>query len=658
MAKSFQTIAFASCWLAMFPAEVHSSTFPQLISTQYAKGAALPDGVVKPVAELDDVDKTKLPEGVKAIRATAMTRGGRLWILTDRGAFRSTESRFEPLLVGPRQREPGQPDVHSDAPINALVADKIGHIWIGTDRGVYITDGKDWWHKLGSQDGVPYEKIQCLHLAPNGDLWAGTPEGAWRLRDGRFRYFWGKRWLPDNNVRAMWTDAKGRAWIETDTGFACIEDRPMTLAEKAAHFDRIVQARHNRRGYIAALDLESPGDTSKGAHFEVSDNDGLWTSLYVGAMALRFGATKNAAAREQARKSLSALLDLERLSGIPGFPARAVVTDEELKAGAHGFNPEARVHARGETAKAWYRSPTTPGLWCKGDTSSDELDGHYFAWYLYYDLVADKPEKKEIAAVVRRVTDGIIRNNYTLIDHTGRKTRWGIWAPELINRDPLYYRLRPLNSLEILAYLKVAEHITGDRKYAEAANMLIEDHRYLLNGLLVSRGRTAQWPDINHSDDELLYLVYYSLMTLEKDLGRRRLLVLSITGTWEEAEGEQSIRREHNPFYNFIFGATTGRRCDVEDARQTLQDWPWDLVAWSTKNSHRQDVSVRTAPGFHRNRGQLDRVLSPAERTQSRWNASPWTADWGNDGRVEDDGVAWLVAYWLGIYHGYISADE
>jgi hypothetical protein len=32
------------------------------------------------------------------------------------------------------------------------------------------------------------------------------------------------------------------------------------------------------------------------------------------------------------------------------------------------------------------------------------------------------------------------------------------------NHDPFYTGLRPLNSLEILTYLKIAEHITGDAK--------------------------------------------------------------------------------------------------------------------------------------------------------------------------------------------------
>ena len=230
---------------------------------------------------------------------------------------------YEPLVVGPRQLEPGQPDVRGRRRGSRLWS-PIGSVTSGSapTEGSIISNGEEWWHKLESQDGVPFERINCLHLAPGGDVWAGTPEGAWRLRDGRFRYFWGKRWLPDNDVQAIWTDTTGRAWIETKTGVACIEDRPITLAEKAAHYDRIIQERHNRRGYIAAIDLETPGETTKGVNFDVSDNDGLWTSLYVAAMALRFCATKAPAAREQARKSMNALLDLERLSGIPGFPAR------------------------------------------------------------------------------------------------------------------------------------------------------------------------------------------------------------------------------------------------------------------------------------------------------------------------------------------------
>jgi hypothetical protein len=356
---------------------------------------------------------------------------------------------------------------------------------------------------------------------------------------------------------------------------------------------------------------------------------------------------------------MNALLDLERLSGIPGFPARAVVLDEELAAGARGFNPDARVHAPGETARVWYRPPGgPPDLWCKGDTSSDEIDGHYFAWYLYHDLVADDDEKAEVRAVVRRVTDWILTNGYTLVDHTGRKTRWGIWAPELINQDPFYYTLRPLNSLEILAALKIAAHITGDARYQEHYDRLIEDHHYLLNGLMMRRGLSGRWSDINHSDDNLLFLAYYPLLCLEDDPARRRLLVQSLTRVWEDGYAEQSLRPERNPFYNFVYGAMTGRPCDVDEAVETLCDWPWELIDWTVKNAHRHDVVVRHQPGIHRHATQLDRVLPISERSQGRWNASPWTPDGGSDGLREHDGVAWSLAYWLGVYHGLLSPEE
>ena len=328
---------------------------------------------------------------------------------------------------------------------------------------------------------------------------------------------------------------------------------------------------------------------------------------------------------------------------------------DEIKNGINGINFEARVHAPGQTAKVWFRSKVDPTLWCKGDTSSDEIDGHYFAWFLYHDLVADDAEKKEIAAVVRRVTDYIMANDLTLVDHTGVKTRWGIWSPELINRNPFYYEQRPLNSIEILSFLKVAEHITGDARYARAFDDLIQKHHYLLNSLMMRRDKTGRWPDINHSDDELLYLVYYPLLRLERDSSRRRILTQSIARTWDEgAPDEQPIRPERSPFYNFIYGATTGRRCDVEAATETLEDWPWDLFDWATRGSHRTDVQVLSAPGIHRHQTQLGRVLPISERSQGRWNSNPWIADVGGDGRHEHDGVAWSLGYWLGVYHGYL----
>jgi ligand-binding sensor domain-containing protein len=228
-------------WSAMFPAAARQGTFPQLISTRYEAGRGVPAEARKPAPAVTDVGTNKLPEGERVI-SMAKSASGRVWLLTDRGLYRLAAGGFEQIPFGGRRREPGQPEVRGPAQVTALAADRLGHIWIGTDRGVFLSNGEDWWQRLGSQesasrDAVPVERIHCLHLNPGGDVWAGTPEGAWRLRDGRFRYFWGKRWLCDNDVQTIWTDATGRAWIETRTGVACIEERPTTLAAKAAHYD-------------------------------------------------------------------------------------------------------------------------------------------------------------------------------------------------------------------------------------------------------------------------------------------------------------------------------------------------------------------------------------------------------------------------------------
>ena len=636
---------------AAFP----DATFPQLTSTRYPAGASWPDEGRPPAPDVSFVDATKLPPGAKILSAARTKKA--VWVVTDQGPFQWEKGTFVPLETGPRVLEPSQPPVKASARIAAVAGDGVGHIWVATDRALYLTDGDRWWQGIDRRDGVPYEALTCLHLAPNGDLWAGTPEGAWRLRDGGYRYFWGPRWIPGNAVKAIWSDPKGRVWIDTDAGAGCIEERPMTLAEKAAHYDAITQARHNRRGYIAGIDLDEVGDPSKGYHFDVSDNDGLWTSLYVAAMAFRYAATKDPKARAQAKQSMEAMLDLERKSGIKGFPARAMATEAEISAGARGVDKAARVHAPGVDVKVWYQSKDDPTLWCKGDTSSDEIDGHYLAWYLYHDLVADPAEKAEIERITRRVTDHILDHGLTLVDHTGVKTRWGIWAPELINKTPYYHELRPLNSLEILAFLITAHHLTGEPRYLKAYEDLIENHHYLANGLMMRRGVPGSWQGINHSDDELLYMVYYPLLQLEKNPARRRIIAQSLARTWEGSHNpnEQPLRPERSPLYNFIYGASTGRPCDVEASVESLQDWPWELIDWPTKGSHRHDVNVRVAAGVLRNREQVDRVLPVSERNQGRWNSNPWAADGRGSGKHEHDGVAWSLAYWLGRYHKFID---
>jgi len=163
--------------------------------------------------------------------------------------------------------------------------------------------------------------------------------------------------------------------------------------------------------------------------------------------------------------------------------------------------------------------------------------------------------------------------------------------------------------------------------------------------------------ELNHSDDELAYTAYWPLLRLEKDPARRRILVRSIASGWEDQPGEQSIRSERSPFYNFLYGTATGRPCDVDAGVRTLEEWPWELVNHDVDNTTRLDVGLRSAK-LARNRPSTDRVLPASERRVMRWNGSPWEAVSGGGGASEEDAAAFLLPYWLGVWAGYIEKDR
>ena len=74
---------------------------------------------------------------------------------------------------------------------------------------------------------------------------------------------------------------------------------------------------------------------------------------------------------------------------------------------------------------------------------------------------------------MRDMTDHLIEHDYRLVDHDGKPTRWANYSPGSLNHDLDWWAERGLKSLSILAYLRTAEHITGDAKYGELADGLV-----------------------------------------------------------------------------------------------------------------------------------------------------------------------------------------
>jgi hypothetical protein len=525
-----------------------------------------------------------------------------------------------------------------DDAVERIWVDGSGRVVAKTPEGFAALDRERWVRTepspeppLPTVDDLPrrppWEPVTVAGRDHQGRLWIGTVQGLARWTGKRWHAYHSRRWLPDDRVNDVAFDGEGAVWVATAGGAARIATEKMTLEGNAERFHAALRKRHVWRGLVRASRLESPGQVEP-FRLPSDDNDGLWTALYVAAESFRYAATGDDEARRNATESLDALLLLESITDLPGFIARSYMPAGEGP--QHG----------GE----WHRSRDGRWDW-KGDTSSDELDGHVFAWSVYYDLVADEAYRRRIAEVASRVMDRILGDGYLWLGPNDKPTTWGMWAPDQLNHHPKWILERGLNSLEILSHLKVAHHVTGDEKYHREYMALIDDHGYAINTIL----QKIVFPptEVNHSDDELAFLAYYPLLQYEKDPRLREIYRMSLERSW------LAERPERSALFNFIYGSAADGPFDLAESVASLRDVPLDLVCWTVRNSTRNDVPRAKFLGRF-DQAVASVVLPPSERRLIRWNGDPYQLDGGHDGLREDDGTFFLLPYWMARYYQFL----
>lgn len=461
--------------------------------------------------------------------------------------------------------------------------------------------------------------------ASDGMEWTAAARGLYRKRD---EYFAGKRYLPDDEVHALAADSSRGMWVRTRTGISHIELREMTLEQKAAAFEKRVTARHDRYGMTSDSHLMEAGDLATN-QLEANDNDGLWTAMYAAAECFRYRVTKDPDALARARKAIDAVLFLEDVTGVPGLPARSYVKRDDPR-------PKDGV---------WHWTADKQIQW-KGDTSSDEIVGHFFILSVAFDLIDDPALKARLAMAARRMMDYILAHGYNLIDVTGKPTTWGKWSPE-------YFAGRgksdsALNALELLSFLQTTLHVTGDTKYATA-------YKRVAIGLKYGE-QTARYielrQEINYSDEELAMLSFYPFFRYEKDPAMLAPPRRALDQWW------QNCQREKNPLWTYIYSVgQPAAKVDQSGALWMLEHIPMDLISWKVVNSDRKDLAMEKE--FDRAHQKQARTLLPAdERPVMKWNGNPFVVDGGNGGYSEDDGAMFLLPYWMGRFLNIVPASR
>jgi len=513
----------------------------------------------------------------------------------------------------------------------------------GTTDGYFEIDLKTKKQKGTVHKKMPWTDLTTIRKV-DGELWFGSTWGAMMLReDGKFNYYASERWLPSDSVVDISGGPDHSVLILTKKGLAKICFKEMTLYDKAVFFENQVRDRHIRTGFNATVGGMKDGDVTTGT-LENSDNDGLWTSMYLAGETFRYAVTRSAEALQNIRESLDAMERLYTINPMKsGFPSRSFQRS--------GYN---------DHDKPWRKTDDPEWDW-KSTTSSDEAIGHIFAFGAIAELV-DVPELRNKAILlIDTLMSHTLKNRYYLIDWNGEPTRWGRWNPEYVNGRPIMVGDRKINSSNYIGMLQTAYHFTKKEKYRDAAFYLMKEHGYLTNLMrpMSQIGRAPETADElsrelsdgwNHSDDEMYYCGYWGLYRYAFNDTLKTKYREAIIDHWV------AERPEKEGLWNIMTALVDPKEIDLENAIWYLQEYPLDLINWTISNSHRKDIE-KTVPDF-RNQ-TIKEVLPPDELRVSRHNANRFDLDENGAGRSEHSaGDIWLLPYWIGRYLGVISDPD
>jgi ligand-binding sensor domain-containing protein/signal transduction histidine kinase len=155
------------------------------------------------------------------INALLRDHSGNMWIATAR------QGLFE-FHKGQLTERAGPP---SDERILAycLLEDQKGGVWasVGNGKLLRFTDGA--WTTLDETNGLPFAYITSMAEEPDGTIWAGSlDDGLFRFHNGFFQPVRESNGLSGNDISALLADREGNLWVGTRTaGVNCISRRKL-----------------------------------------------------------------------------------------------------------------------------------------------------------------------------------------------------------------------------------------------------------------------------------------------------------------------------------------------------------------------------------------------------------------------------------------------
>jgi signal transduction histidine kinase/ligand-binding sensor domain-containing protein len=115
---------------------------------------------------------------------------------------------------------------YSGGEIHALLEDRTGALWIGTESGI-VRYRDDTFTAYGAKEGIT-GPVRAIHEDRDGTLWLGTYDsGLFRWRDGRFTRYTTREGLFANGAFQIVEDSHDRFWIGSNSGIYRVSRREL-----------------------------------------------------------------------------------------------------------------------------------------------------------------------------------------------------------------------------------------------------------------------------------------------------------------------------------------------------------------------------------------------------------------------------------------------
>lgn len=564
--------------------------------------------------------------------------------------------------------------------------------------------------KKPNLEGFPYPLPQrkqdytCFCEGENGVMWYGSTGGVTRFaenadrKDDIIMHFSARRDLLDNNVIALESDGNNGVWVLTEKGATHIKMVKMSMEEKAYLLTEETKKYVDRRGMVSQKRLAEVGNVASAVSYGHSDNDGTFTANFAIGEIFKYATLKKKLgayaeetlkARESATRACEACLLLMYIPGRGnGFVARSYVTSAEPIPDDGLFykkNGETAVCVSttdsqnkklvGKEVKADAPIPerlkklyTSEGfsdtdIIYKGDTSSDEITNHYVHLLVAHEFLGrEDPELDEIIKEAAKATmKHIIDGGYAMIEINGKPTTWAKWNLEYFN-SYMGWADACLNAAELLMFLKVTMHVTGEKGlWEEEYNKLLNEYGYKE---LVTKhydrfhqislaGGLEDREEIMYGDHMLAVVSFWALTTLEKDPELNELYKEGFR-TWR-----YSLAPEFNAGYDFLYFLSDpdNAKPDEERIRTWFYRFGATRLAAGVSLTDRIDYPQKIYRAGYR---EVSALPPNDEHFIAKYDRNPL------EFKNEDSGGAHVVescypytfAYWIGRYFGFIVEGE